>query len=93
MPSNLPARNNEYCLESGGKHVEAQHFRLMIYFAEICQTSVNFMLSHSAFSDQVCRVCAEICDACAQSCEQRGMDDCVKAPRECAETCRKMRGS
>lgn len=54
------------CLESGGKHVAPEHMHLMLNCAEICQTSVNFMLSNSAFSSQICKVCAEICDACAK---------------------------
>lgn len=83
-----------HCLAAGGRNVEAGHFRLMINCAEICQTSVNFLLSGSAFHQKVCAVCAEICDACAKSCEQvGGMDDCVKACRECAESCRKMAGA
>lgn len=82
-----------HCLESGGKHVAPDHFRLMMSCAEICQTSTNFMLSASAFSNQLCRVCAEVCDACARSCEQLGMDDCARACRECAESCRRMSGS
>jgi hypothetical protein len=82
-----------HCLESGGKHVEAEHFRLMMNCAEICQTSANFMLSGSRYSSQVCRVCAEICDACAASCEQLdGMEDCTNACRQCAESCRNMSG-
>lgn len=36
-----------HCLETGGKHTEPQHFRLMMNCAEICQTSANFMLSGS----------------------------------------------
>jgi hypothetical protein len=79
------------CLETGGKHVEPSHFRLMMNCAEICQTSLNFMLSNSEFSEQICAVCAEICDACAESCDQLdGMEDCAKACRECAESCRSM---
>jgi hypothetical protein len=35
------------CLESGGKHVTPEHMRLMLNCAEICQTSINFMLSSS----------------------------------------------
>ncbi|WP_255398794.1 four-helix bundle copper-binding protein [Nitrosovibrio sp. Nv6] len=82
-----------HCLESGGRHVEAGHFRLMMNCAEICQTSLNFMLSGSQYSNQVCRICAEICDACAKSCEQLdGMDDCATACRECAQSCREMSG-
>ncbi|TBN47189.1 four-helix bundle copper-binding protein [Pseudomonas sp. BGI-2] len=82
-----------HCLEAGGKHLEAEHFRLMINCAEICQTSANFLLSGSIFHHHVCGVCAEICEACAKSCEQvGGMEDCVRACRECAESCRKMAG-
>ena len=80
-----------HCLDTGGKNVEAGHFRLMINCAEICQTTSNFMLSGSAFYQNLCGICADICDACAKSCEQvGGMEDCVKACRACAESCRKM---
>jgi len=80
-----------HCLKTGGKHVEAEHFRLMISCAEICQTSANFQLSSSSFHRRVCEVCAEVCEACALSCEKLdGMDECVKACRDCAESCRKM---
>lgn len=43
-----------HCLVIGGKHVEANHFRLMINCAEICQASANFMLSGSDFHKKVC---------------------------------------
>ena len=80
-----------HCLESGGKHVEADHLRLMMNCAEICQTALNFMLSDSRFSPEVCGTCAEICEACGQSCEQLdGMEECVQACRQCAEHCREM---
>jgi hypothetical protein len=83
-----------HCLEAGGEHVAPDHFRLMMNCAEICQTSANFMLSGSALSSNVCRVCAEICDACAQSCEQiEGMEECARVCRDCAESCRRMAGS
>lgn len=80
-----------HCLEAGGKNVEAGHFRLMINCAEICQITSNFMLSGSAYNQNLCSICADVCDACANSCEQvGGMEACVKACRECAESCRKM---
>jgi hypothetical protein len=83
-----------HCLEAGGKHVEAEHFRLMMNCAEICQTSANFQLSSSPFHSRVCEVCAEVCEACAVNCEKiGGMDECVKACRDCAESCQKMAGS
>jgi hypothetical protein len=80
-----------HCLEVGGEHVQADHFRLMMNCAEICQTSANFQLSNSHFHHQVCAVCAEICAACALDCEKMGgMDDCVEACKACAESCQKM---
>ena len=80
-----------HCLETGGKHLEANHFRLMMNCAELCQTSTNFMLSGSAFHVNLCAICADVCEACAKSCEAvGGMDECAKACRECALSCRKM---
>ena len=80
-----------HCLSMGGKHVEAEHFRLMTNCAEICQTAANFMLSGSKYHQHVCATCAEICTACAKSCEAvGGMDVCVTACTRCAESCREM---
>lgn len=42
----------------------------MLSCAAICQTSATFMLRSSAFSNQVCRVCAEVREACAKGCKQ-----------------------
>jgi len=79
------------CLETGGEHLEPEHFRLMMNCAEICQTAANFMLSASAVHERLCQIGAEVCDACADSCDEiGGMDDCVKACRDCAESCRQM---
>lgn len=83
-----------HCLEIGGKHVEPDHFRLMLNCAEICQTAANFMLSGSAIHQQICAACAEVCEACAKSCERVGdMDECVQICRRCAESCRRMAGA
>jgi hypothetical protein len=80
-----------HCLEMGGKHVEATHFRLMITCAEICQTAANLMLAGSDQHALVCKACAEICDACAKSCERLdGMESCVATCRDCAQSCRAM---
>lgn len=79
------------CLEMGGRHVEPQHFRLMMNCAEICQLSANFMLSSSRFHNRTCELCAEICEACAMDCENiGGMDECVSVCHECADSCRQM---
>jgi hypothetical protein len=79
------------CLEMGGRHVEPEHFRLMINCAEICQLSANFMLSSSPFHTRTCEVCAEVCEACAKDCASIGdMDECVSICRKCAESCKQM---
>lgn len=80
-----------HCLETGGKHVEPGHLRLMMDCAEICQTSANFMLRGSQHHAHVCAECADICEDCAKSCEQVGdMYECVEACRRCVESCRQM---
>ena len=81
------------CVESGGRHTEPSHVRLMLNCAGICATAADFMLSRSAFHQQLCGLCAEVCEACADDCEQiGGMDRCVQACRSCAESCRRMAG-
>src|SRR5690554_2982698 len=77
-----------HCLPAGGRHVETEHFRLMINCVEICKTTANFHLSSSAFSKKLSSLCAEVCEACAKSCEDiGGMNECVAACRECAKCC------
>lgn len=80
-----------HCLKTGGKHVEAEHFRLMSCCAEICQTSANFLLINYPLHRRVCEICAEVCEACALSCKKIGdMDECVEACEKCANSCREM---
>ena len=79
------------CLETGGKHVEPAHFRLMMACAEICRTSAHFMLVNTPHHKHTCKECAEICAECARDCERiGGMDECVAMCRACAQSCRKM---
>ncbi len=47
-----------HCLETGGKHTEPAHFRLMMDCVEICQTSANFMLRGSDASRAHCAASA-----------------------------------
>ena len=61
-----------HCLETGGKHTEPAHFRLMMACAEICRTSAHFMLLNSPHHKHVCKECAEICTECAKDCERVG---------------------
>lgn len=80
-----------HCLEMGGRHVEAQHMRLMLSCARICQTAADFMLGRSPLHAVVCEACAQVCEACADSCEEIGdMEECVEICRACAESCYEM---
>lgn len=80
-----------HCLETGGKHTQPPHFRLMMSCAEMCRTSAHMMLIGSDVHKKTCAACAEICEACAQDCERIGdMDACVEACRRCAAECRQM---
>ena len=82
---------SNHCLEAGGKHVEPEHFRLMLACAAICRTSADLMLIGVPQHRLVCAACARICADCADSCEQTGdMDECVRACRRCAQSCQQM---
>lgn len=79
------------CLAVGCRHVEPEHFRLMMACAEICRTSAHVMLIGLPKHRHTCRACAEICEACAKSCEAVGdMQDCADQCQACAESCRRM---
>jgi len=80
-----------HCLETGGKHTEPPHFRLMMDCAVLCGTAAAFMLHKSQFHRELCKLCATVCTACAADCERiGGMDECVAACRRCADACRMM---
>lgn len=80
-----------HCLVTGGKHVEPEHFRLMVNCAQICKTSIDLQLTESAFCGNYHELCAEVCDACADSCAAlNDMTVCEKACRDCAVSCRSM---
>lgn len=83
-----------HCLELGGKHVEPQHFRLMLSCAEVCRTAAALMLNNSPQHHLQCGVCAEICRQCAESCREIGdMDECVAACEACEDSCQRMSAS
>lgn len=83
-----------HCLPLGGKHVEPEHFRIMLDCAEICRTTAALMLNGSPFHTQICAVCAEICRACAESCEGlEGMQGCAQTCRRCSQSCEQMAGN
>jgi hypothetical protein len=83
-----------YCLQEGGEHAEADHVRLMLDCAQICQTAADFMLRGSALHAHVCGACAEVCQACADDCGRTASDlrmkACADTCRHCADSCRDM---
>ena len=85
-----------YCLEKGGKHVEPQHFRLMMACAEICRTSADLILRASGLHRDVCAVTADACDFCAESSSRLADDEvmrrCAEACRRCGTACRQLAG-
>jgi hypothetical protein len=61
--------------------------RLDLECAVVCRATAELMTLGSAYSSQICKICASICNACAEKCEQHanmGMEHC----KECAEACR-----
>jgi hypothetical protein len=85
-----------HCLEKGGRHAEAEHVRLLLDCAGICETSAGFLSRGSDLHTRTCALCEEICAKCAASCDLMGDDPAMKACadecRRCAESCRRMAG-
>jgi hypothetical protein len=85
-----------HCLGLGGKHAAAEHIRMLLACAEICDTSARFMLLASLHHPRTCDVCAEVCQACAADCDRFDDDmmrQCADTCRRCAESCRQMASS
>jgi hypothetical protein len=85
-----------HCLALGGEHAAAEHIRMLMACADICDTSARFMLLGSQHHAKTCEVCAEVCEACAVDCERFDddlMKRCAEVCRRCAESCRNMAGA
>lgn len=87
-------RTISYCISQGGKHVEAEHIKIMMECIDMCRMSATLMISNAQFSHEHCQLCAKVCDACAESCDSLGEDkvmgECAASCRTCAESCRNM---
>ena len=59
-----------HCLESGGEHLEPDHFRTMLVCADMCRATADAMLSSFAYHEVLCTACSRICDECAESCDR-----------------------
>lgn len=85
-----------HCLELGGEHATAEHIRMLMACAEICDTSARFMLLGSQYHARTCDVCADVCEACAKDCDRFDddlMKRCADVCRRCAESCREIAGA
>lgn len=54
-----------HCLEVGGKHVEAEHFRLMLNCAAVCEACAASCKKLGGMDE-----CVEACTNCAESCRK-----------------------
>ena len=72
---------------------KAEHARLILDCAEICQVSANFMIRESESHGYTCAVCAQVCERCAEACEKSGDEQlklCAEMCRRCADSCHYM---
>lgn len=88
-------QTSQHCLHMGGKLAGAEHVRLLLDCAEICQTSADFLMRSSPQHVSTCKVCAEICSLCADSCarvdpQDAMMKTCADTCRSCAQSCHQM---
>lgn len=84
-----------HCLKLGGRHAAPDRIRVLMDCAQMCATTVDYMLRESPFHDRVCRLCTELCKQCGKDCLQVAGGDqllkqCVEMCRRCAESCERM---
>lgn len=84
-----------HCLKLGGRHSEPDHIRLLMDCAQMCTTTVDYMLRESPFHDRICRLCSDLCKQCEKECTQVAGDDqlikqCIDMCQTCAESCERM---
>jgi hypothetical protein len=84
-----------YCVESGRKHVEPSHRRLLADCIAICHTMAGFMVRDSDLHADVCGVCADVCRRCASSrdhadASDQTMKECATQCRSCADSCERI---
>ena len=91
---NICLETAKHCMHMGGSHSAPQNLVLLLDCHEICQTSANFMLRGSEFSNRICGVCADACRRCAEICEgfsdDEQMASCESMCRSCMDSCEQM---
>ncbi len=83
-----------YCLDKGGDYSSSNMIQRLLDCAEICRTTVSYLIRSSDKYSTICGSCAEICLLCAVDCERftddSAMNACAQQCRNCAEYCQLM---
>jgi len=84
-----------HSLKLGGRHAAPDHIRVLADCAQMCATTVDYMLRQSPFHGRVCQLCSEMCKECGKDCEELAVDDpmlqrCIEMCRTCARSCDRM---
>jgi hypothetical protein len=94
---NICEETMSYCLQQGGKHVDAQLMRTMMDCTDLTRICADMLMRRSPMSGEMCKLCAQACDLCAQACAAMPDDQqlmrCAESCRKCAEMCRAMAGA
>lgn len=80
-----------YCLQQGGKHVEADHIKALVDCIQVCSIGSDLVGRGSPLADAYMKVTAQACRTCQESCKaftgDEQMQACAEACRTCAEAC------
>lgn len=84
----------DHCLRQGGRQADPDNIKLIEDCAEICQTTVNFMVRESSRHPLTCAVATVISEECARVLasfpDDEMMSQCAEICRRCAKSCRSM---
>ena len=75
-----------YCVQAGGRMVDARHLRRLVDGVELGQTAADLEARGSPLAQRLWPVCAELAKCVEESCEEHGGDEVLTA---CADACRK----
>lgn len=83
-----------YCLDKGGEYSSTKMIQRLLDCAEICRTTMSYLIRSSDKHSTMCGSCAEICLQTAEDCERfsddSSMKACAQQCRSCAEHCQMM---
>lgn len=80
-----------YCLSKNYSNLA----HLLAECMQICKTAAGFLLLDSGFRNHTCEECADICELVIKEAEKFKEGDnqilsCIKACKQCAESCHKV---